>query len=195
MSTILSRLMNEILIIIYINTIVWLLVPIRQIKTNFFLFFVILGALDPIYISCFYLFKLNVETIFLLGTGFLTFGAFINFNTKHRLVLSSIITILCVISILYYNEYYLEIELIIHLAIFFNFLAILLKNFSTHRDIKYFSLLLVLYEISLLVKFYLTFSQTQLGPSYFHFTSIIQIIIGIFFLFINEKNSKSISFN
>lgn len=187
--------MNDVLIIIFTLAFIWLIVPVRQYKTKYFLYFLILGVLDPIYITSFYLFKVNVETIFLLGTGLLTFGAFINFNIKYRLVLSSIITILCLASILYYKEYYLEIELIIHLAIFFNFFAILLKDFSMHRDIKYFSLLLVLYEISLLVKFYLTFSQTQLGPSYFHFTSIIQIIIGIFFLFINEKNSKSISFN
>lgn len=186
--------MSIILFIVFINSVVWLLAPIRQFRTKYFTFFLILGLLDPVYISGYYLFKLNLGIVFLIGTGILTFGATVNFSLKHRIIIFIIITLLGLVAAIFFKAYYIYVELFIHLFIFFNFLTILLKEFSENRQLPHFSILLIAYEVSLLVKFYLTLNHQEIAAAYFHFTSIIQIIIGIFFLFINEKNSRSIKF-
>ncbi len=186
--------MNNVLIIIFTLTFIWLLVPIRQFGTKYFLFFLILGLLDPIFILSFNIFKISVEPIFLIGTGLLTYGVFVNLSNANRLLATGTMLVVCVLSAVFVRDYYLHIILFIHLIIFFCFLTIILKEFSERRFLKYFYILLITYEISLLVKFFLTISFHEIAAAYFHFTSIIQILIGIAFLFINEKNSKAFKF-
>lgn len=186
--------MSIILFIIYLNSLVWLIVPIRQFGTKYFLFFLILGLLDPIFILSFYIFKISVEPIFLMGTGLLTYGVFVNLSNANRLITTGTMLVVCILSAVFVRDYYLHIILFIHLIIFFCFLTIILKEFSDKRVLKYFYILLITYEVSLLVKFYLTIYFHEIAAADFHFTSIFQILIGIAFLFNNEKNSKAIKF-
>ena len=184
--------MNTILFIIYTNTLVWLLVPIRQYNTRFFLFFLVLGLFDPVFISSYYIFKLDISTLYLIGTVLLLYLALLDFKKINRLILSWVFLIIGTVVAFHYKEKIALVELVIHLIIFFNFLRITLKEYSTSRQVLFFSIFLITYEISLIVKFFMSISQVDLGVFYFHFTSIIQVALGILFLFINEKNSPLI---
>lgn len=186
--------MTIIFFIIYLNSFVWLIVPIRQYKTRSFLFFMLLGLFDPIFILAHHFFRIDLSFWFLVGTGLLSFGAFCNLSKNSRVILSLTLTAISIISALYYKNNYLLILLSFHIIYLFNFLNILVKDFSIGREIKYFFIILITYESSLIVKFFLTISFQEIAAAYFHFTSIIQILIGIAFLFINEKNSKAVKF-
>lgn len=61
--------------IAYITIIVWLIIPVRQFKTRFFLFFLILGLLDPTAYILGHIFKLNIAVPHLLGTIILLYPA------------------------------------------------------------------------------------------------------------------------
>jgi hypothetical protein len=184
--------MNTILFIIYINTLVWLLVPIKQYNTRFFLFFLVLGLFDPVFISSYYIFKLDISILYLIGTVLLLYFALLDFRKINRLILSLVFLIISTLVAFHYKEKIALVELVIHLIIFFNFLKIILKEYSTSRRVLVFSVFLITYEISLVVKFFMSISQVDLGVFYFHFTSIIQVALGLLFLFINEKNSPLI---
>lgn len=184
--------MNLLLIITYTSSLVWLLVPIRQYNTRFFLFFLILGLFDPVFISSYYIFKLDISILYLIGTVLLLYFALFDFKKKNRLILSLVFLIISTVVAFHYKEKIAIVELVIHLIIFFNFLRIILKDYSTNRQLLVFSIFLITYEISLIVKFFMSISQVDLGVFYFHFTSIIQVALGILFLFINEKNSPMI---
>jgi hypothetical protein len=53
-------------------------------------------------------------------------------------------------------------------------------------------LMLVLYEFSVIPKFFILYSESMAGLAYFYFSTIIEIFIGLFFVFFNEKNSPTI---
>lgn len=188
--------MNFIDFITIFNTTIWLLIPIRQYRTKYFLFFLILALFDPIFLGFYYCFSISINNFYLIGTSILTIGAYPNLNKKNRVLISSIFVLITIFTAIFFKELHRENELVVHLFILLNFLSILVKDFSVTRQLTFFMIVLISYEISLIVKFYLVLdTQVAIGAAYFYITTMLQIIIGIFFLFINEKNSKSISFN
>ncbi len=178
--------------IAYLSSIVWLLSPIRQYKTRFFLFFLLLGLYDPVFISAFYLFKVDISVLYLPGSIVLLYSVLFNVKDRTKYVITISLFIICVIVALYSPANVIILQLIIHILIFFSFLKIFTINYSDNRKISVFLLILLSYEFSLLLKFFIYLIEFEVGIMYFHLTTVFQILIGIFFLFINEKNSPLI---
>ena len=178
--------------IIYINTFVWFLVPIRQYQTRFFIFFLILGLFDPIFIASNFLFKINISIMYLLGTSILLYTALFNLIMKTRLILSVFFFVLSLLFFYFSAEKSILLQLIMHLLIFFNFFKMFVLSYSESRKVSIFLLILLSYEFSLMLKFFMYLTQFQKGMIYFHLTSAFQILMGLFFIFVNEKNSPAI---
>lgn len=53
--------------------------------------------------------------------------------------------------------------------------------------------MLVVYEFSLLLKFFVYYHEMGVGPVYYYVTTAFQIMIGIFFIFVNEINSTKLT--
>ena len=176
--------------IIYLSSVVWILIPIRQYKTRFFLFFLLLGLYDPVFISAFYLFNIDVSPLYLLGTCLLPYAVLFNVKVRTKYFITIFLFIICGIVVFFFPTKIIILQLMIHLLIFFSFLKTFTISYSDIRKLSVFFLILLSYEFSLLLKFYLT--DFELGIMYFHLTTVFQILIGIFFLFINEKNSPMI---
>ena len=178
--------------ITYLSSIVWLCIPIRQYKTRFFLFFLLLGLFDPVFISAYYLFKNDITILYLLGSSLLLQTVLFNFNAGSKSIITISLFIVCLIFAFYFPTKVVILQLIIHTLIFFSFLKIFTISYSDTRKLSLFFLILLSYEFSLLLKFFIHLTEFEVGVMYFHLTTVFQILIGIFFLFINEKNSPLI---
>jgi len=179
--------------IAYINAIVWLIIPIRQFKTRFFLFFLILGLLDPTVYIWDHIFTLNIAIPYLLGTTILLYPALFELKNKIKLGLILALFTMDLIIVFYAINISIIIQMVIHFIIFISFLKVLVVFFSENRKLLLFHLMLVLYEFSLLLKFFVFYNEVGVGPAYYYVTTSFEIMIGIFFIFFNEVNGPKLS--
>ena len=176
-----------------INSVVWLIIPIRQFKTRFFLFFLILGLLDPTAYIWDHIFKLNIAVPYLLGTIILLYPALFEIKKKFKIGLIHALFTVGLIVVFYAINISIIIQIVIHFIIFISFLKVLVIFFSENRKLLLFHLILVLYEFSLLLKFFVFYLEPGVGPAYYYVTTSFEIMIGIFFIFFNEVHSPKLS--
>lgn len=179
--------------IAYVTIIVWLIVPVRQFKTRFFLFFLILGLLDPTAYVLGQIFKLNISISYFLGTIILLYPALFEIKKQIKFGLVLVLFTAGIIVVFYAMNISLIIQIVIHFMIFISFLKVLVVYFSENRKLLLFHLILVLYEFSLLLKFFIYYNEVGVGPAYYYVTTAFEIMIGIFFVFFNEVNSPKLT--
>lgn len=178
--------------IAYLNIFIWLLIPIRQYNTRFFPFFLVLGILDTISLSFFYLFNINLTITYLFGTNVLLYAALFDLGKKKKFTLLLFFIIISFFIVSFSIKESWIIQFIIHFIILITFLKILIIYFGNTRKLLLFYLVLIGYEVSLLLKFFVYYKEPGIGPVYFYVTTALEILIGLFFIFINEKNSPAI---
>lgn len=178
--------------IVYLSLIIWILVPVRQIKTRLFLYFLILGLIDLTSFILLYLFNLKFELIYLIGTVALLYPLLQFFNNLSKFTILIILTGFALL--IYYSsaDNYILFQTGIHFIIFFLFLRILVIHVGLHSQILVFHLFLLVYEFSLLLKFFVFLNEFEVGLIYYYVTTAFQILIGVYFIFVNEKNSPAI---
>jgi len=179
--------------IAYITIIVWLIIPVRQFKTRFFLFFLILGLLDPTAYVLGQIFKSNISVFYSLGTIILLYPALFEIKKKIKLGIILFFLTTGLIVVFYAINISIIIQIVIHFIIFISFLKVLVVFFSENRKLLLFHLMLVLYEFSLLLKFFVYYNEVGVGPAYYYVTTAFEIMIGIFFIFFNEEHSPKLS--
>ncbi|OGU75848.1 MAG: hypothetical protein A2V93_01075 [Ignavibacteria bacterium RBG_16_34_14] len=179
--------------IVLINSLVWLFVPIRQFKTRFFFFFLILALFDPTAYVWGQIFKSNTAVPYLFGTIVLLYPAL--FEIKKQIKFGLILALFTagLIVVFYAINISIIIQIVIHFIIFVSFLKVMVVFFSLNRKLLLFHLMLVLYEFSLLLKFFVFYNEVGIGPAYYYVTTVFEIIIGIFFIFFNEVHSPKLS--
>lgn len=179
-------------IIIYSNLVTWFLVPIRQYRTRFFTFFFVLALFDPIAIIAFYIASINIQQVYIVGTIIIFYVVL--FDIRNEIKIGAItLLVLASIFVVFFSQINVRvIHLLVHIIILIQFLKFLIKYFSAKRRILLFHIVLIVYEASILIKYFIIITEAEIGPVYFYTTTLIQIFIGIFFLFVNEKNSTSI---
>lgn len=185
--------MSLISYIVYLNIFIWLLIPIRQYKTRFFPFFLVLGILDVLSLGLFYLFNVNLIITYLFGTCVLLYIALFEFGKRLKF---SLLIFFIIISTLIANYSITEsevIQFVIHFIIIIAFLKILILYFASNHKILLFHLILIAYEFSLILKFFVYYREVELGPVYYYVTTAFEILIGLFFIFVNEKNSPQLN--
>ncbi len=179
--------------IAYASIVIWVLIPIRQLGTRLFLFFLILALLDLSSFILLYVFKTKAEVIYLIGSTRLLYPVLTDLKYIYRFAVVSILIAAAFIIFYYTSISPILFQMVIHLAILIYFLKVLVLYYGLNRKVLLFHLFLLTYEFSLLLKFFVFWHELNLGLVYFYLTTIFQILIGIFFLFINEKNSPQIN--
>ncbi len=181
-------------IIANLNVLAWFILPIRQYNTRFFLFFFILALFDPLALLSFYIVKVSTQYVFSAGTTILLYVALFDVKKKYRILFFAFSVLMYAVSVFVFRFNEISIHIVIHFVILIQFLKLLMKKYSETRTLLWFQIILIIYEVSLLLKFFILITESQIGPVYFYTTTLIQIFIGIFFLFVNEKNSPAIKF-
>lgn len=193
LSSVLLLKMDLIKYIHYINIIVWFLIPIRQFKTRLFLFFLILALVDPFLLGIYQFVQINSILYYLFCAIILLYPTLFEIKKSIRIILIVFFLILSFISVQFSIIDAILIQIIIHLMIFIFFLNLLVIYYSRNRQVLFFHLILVIYQFSVLLKFYVYYSKTEIGEIYFFATTAFEILIGLFFILFNENNSPKFS--
>lgn len=179
-------------LILYFNSFVWFLTPIRQFRTRFFYFFLVLALFDPAVILLHQFLIFRSLEIYLIGTVILIYTALIDFPTRTKSLVMLSFACISLVVVVYSLFDTILIQITIHMIIFIIFLRVLIIYFSENRKILWFHLILTVYEFSILLKFFVYYTRVDIGVEYFYATTALQILIGVFFIIMNEKNSPAL---
>jgi hypothetical protein len=173
-------------IIFYLNIAAWLLPPFRQKGCKYFLYFLILALSDPIYTIIDWFYTTDATTYYV----FISTMLLIVLVRKKYLYL---LLIFIVLMNFYLNN--LEIRVftfVIHFIILLYFLKEFIVIISEESKIVIFNLVLILYEASIIFKFAASYLAIA-GYLYFYITTAFEILIAVFFILYNEKNSPALN--
>lgn len=176
--------------IVYLSVFVWLFPPIKQFRSSFFYFFLVLALGDPISVPFIY-YRLIPPSVFHLAISAAAYFSLPQLN-RHlkRAYIIPVLALIFAFSVLLPKEYLILLIGILHFFIFLAILQYTINFLSITGRIQLFHLLLLTYETSLLLKFIDKIFAVNYGMTEFYFTTGFQIILGILFCFINEENPK-----
>ena len=96
----------------------------------------------------------------------------------------------------YIEVTYITLYLIVlNLIIFIIFLSKAIFEVYKEDIINIFYFVICVYEISVIMKYILFITDVKTGVIFFYLTSAFEILIGIYFILYNEKNSPKIKLN
>jgi len=180
-------------ILFFISIVLWLIPPIKQYKTDYFLFFLILAVMDPISLLYKIIFIANIPFGFYLFANFLLFLSLMEFNSIKKNLFIIIASGILFLLIIIFANFTTNQNLIILTAIQFLILAVVLKkfivNFALNKYISIFQLVLIFYLLTVITKFLNLLTSFADATAFFIITSIAQIIFGLYFSIIRENNA------
>ena len=177
-------------LLFFISVFIWVFPPFRQYKTEYFLFFLILAVADPVgaLLNIFLAVKPIHEN---LVVTFLLVIALIGSKQLKKswliVTLSFLILLAVMMKLPLVGSY--GIKIFLSSIILFIILKNSLLYFNSNQTFNLFFLILILYEITIIIKYIYTASGTHTGIIYFYTTSFFEFFIGIYFCFFNKENS------
>jgi hypothetical protein len=183
-------------VIFSISTLTWLLVPFRQYKGEYFMFFLIIGLMDPITVilnKTLHTQPISLYIIFI----FLAILTLLGLNVIRKNIALIIVLFAGSIFIAFFvNIKYMIIYLaLLHLMIFIIFLSRTIFDIYKDEFINVFYFVICVYEISIIIKFMVSIIDLKTGIILFYLTSAFEILVGLYFILYNEKNSPKIKLN
>ena len=172
-------------IIFFIDLFAWLLPPFRQKGNKYFIYFLLLAVSDPIFFLLNWTYDISSPPYYII----ISLLAFISLVKKKLLFLILLLSIGFIIYL--QNAELIFLNFVIHFFILVYFLKDLVITTSEKDKIIIFNLILVLYEVSVMTKFAVSFLFST-GRLLYDFATVFDIFIGIFFTIFNDKKSPEI---
>jgi hypothetical protein len=176
-------------IIGFLGDIIWLFAIFRQVRTNYFFFFVVCATSTVLVLD------FTHPARFYLGQGFFLIISLYNFRKipHYILVLLFILIISIILPMILTIETIVPCLIIEHTIIFFIILKRTVLYSFDNKKLNMFHFVLLLFEISAITRFIVVLKNLRTGIVFFYVTAAFGILMGIFFLLYNENNSPKIS--
>ena len=183
--------MTTFYIIMLLSMFFWLFPPIRQFKTELFWYFFILAISDPISVGLVMAGILS-QLIGYAIAGFLLVFSLYGSYYKNWHVRSILLVLLIALIPVFFTSmnYHYGIIITLHIVILFFFLRRSIYFIAVHSKLNIFNIMLVLYELSILLKVVTLLANAKTGVAFFYITDIFQILIAIFFSIFKENDSR-----
>lgn len=170
----------------------WLLPPFRQFKGKYFCFFLVLGlgGLSTILFSYLHISLAKVYNI----TDIILLLTLTNRSSVKKYLYLFLILLAAVLFINQTSDLKLIILtiIIVQMIIFYIFLKNAAIDYYKNNSIRVSLLILLLYEITVLLKFYFALRNIQAGMVFFYLTTAFESFIAIFFTIYKVEKSPSI---
>ena len=178
-------------IVAFVSSVFWIFPAIRNYKTNLFLYFLILAISDPIVITASFLIPMLGQRLYLLFS-LLTIASLRNLFSSKTLYLRILILLLLFgVTAAFTSITAAYISIIIdHICAVFIFLVLLLSYVSLNSKVKGYHIILLLYEVSIILKVLFFVLNVELGLGYFYTTTIFEMLIAVFFSVYKETDNK-----
>lgn len=164
-----------------------MLPPFRQYGNRFFLYFLILALSDPIQFFIYdilgiHFYPQNIYVVVFL----ILFFAVLKQNKMFRSY-SFYICLISACTVLYLwghaVRFLLEyIIIVFHAGIVFLLVKEQVKELSERGKLNWFAMLVILYEISMIIKFFQLAQRTRTGIVFFFLTTLFETLLGLFFI-------------
>jgi hypothetical protein len=181
------------IILVYISIILWIFPIIKQYKTEYFLFFLILAVADPL-TALFYLFiHFNPQTFTWIIILFLITSLTTKKRIRQTLLVVSLIAIAITLLFKMDITVMMFISCVLHIVILGIIIVNLLNRFLITQSLNLFLCLLIVYESINIMKclVFLSSNNTVIFSWYVGVAS--QFIFALLFTFINV-NTKDFAF-
>lgn len=178
-------------LIYFAGIIVWILPAIRQYKTEFFDFFLILALIDPITIIYGLITKTSLPTWITVFFAYLLIISVLSEEKIKKLkYLLIIIPFLFVLSIPFLNKQnFFWILLAENIIIFIFFLRFLIIDYVQTSKINMFLFMLCFYEMTVILKIFNLIIGFSNAFTFYFITGMAQIIFGFYFSIHREDKS------
>ena len=184
--------------LVYVGVVIWAIVPLRQYKQKYFLYF--LFTVYPDVITVFARFFFHSKTNFFFPTfSFLALCSLLDYKTikKYGIILILLFFISCLIGlddnafgIVGYRMIAMSLS-IIHSFILFIFLKQFITTFYTKQNlVNIFLFILIITEIMYVIKFLNYLTGFINGYLYFNITTSFGILFGIFFIIFKADSPR-----
>lgn len=178
-----------------ISVVAWLLPAIRQFRTFYFYYFLILALSDPAATVIEMLNKDFIVYLYLV-TGILCIWSLLEEELRKKIWIYALSGAVLLAAFLYYTLNNYDIVLSFFLVLRFIVLLQLLKrfviSFATENLLNIYLLLLMFYELMIISKIYNYFSQFTQAYEYYFITTAFQVLIAIFFIIFRTDDPKFI---
>lgn len=183
-------------LLFYIGFITWLVPPFRQYKGGFFLYFLVLALTEPLGMLMYYLFSLNPMYLYAPSSLCLLLTSLYYLHSiKFNILLVNLAFFL--LSIFLFIEYgniriLIFLMAILQIEIFCGFIISLVRKLVNRNIFYTYFLLIIFYEFSLIVKSISYVFDIKTSMPFIHMLGILEVIIGLYFILFNLKNSPKI---
>ena len=173
--------------------IVWIFPAIRQYRGNFFYYFLILAATDPVSrLWYFFTAPSSYAYVYCISSLLLYYSIDLrNIKILDNWV-SKLTLLLIFIAALLLNTNYHLIIIVLHIIILFKFIKLISVKLFNENELNLFYLVLILYELTIIVKMSIIIIHTEIGSIFFQITLAFEMLIAVFFMIFREDNSKII---
>lgn len=178
-------------LLFYLGMIVWCLPPIRQHKSFFFDFFLIMAVIDPISLVYLLITKTSIPSwIYVFFIYLLILSVFKEADLKKYKYVWFSIPLVFLLSVQYQTKFsYNVIYIFENTVLLLVFLKFFIENYVIKKKMNYFYLMLVLYSIMNILKFFNLIIGFSNAVTVFVITTIFQITFGFFFSFVRENGA------
>lgn len=187
--------LNISILLFYLTIVVWLFPPIRQFKTNLFVFFLILAILDPINLAFGYIFKVPIPGLFwVLSVYFLLLAIVGREVMMQNKVVLIVLLCICFVPTVLGLELMINFSIMVflYLIIFVFRLKELILTYVHNKVVNIFHIILLFYLLTLILKVLGIILGFANATAYFFITSIFQSIFGFYFSIFREDNPRFI---
>ena len=183
--------MNIYNILLYLSVIVWAIIPFRQLKKDYFFYFLAWISADIITLGARFIFH-STTNFFYVPLSFLALIALQNFKSikKQWLTITFLFLGICLLNI-EYNIIIISV-FILHILILISFLKELIIHYVKNNLFSIFLLALIFYEITVVAKFLNYLTGFTNDYYYFIITTIFEIAFGVFFIILKADDERLI---
>jgi len=183
--------MTTMYFIMLLSMFFWLFPPIRQYKTDLFWYFFILAISDPISVGLSRAGILSLLIGYAISGFILIFSLYGSYRKNWHVRAILLILFIMLIPVFFMSSnYHYGIFITFHITILFFFLWHSVNFIGVHSKLNIFTIMLVLYELSLILKVVTLLSDVKAGVAFFFITDIFQMLIAVFFTIFKENDSR-----
>ena len=175
----------------YFGVIVWAIIPFRQYKNKYFIYFLTWVCADLFALAARFIFHSGTN-VFFAPLSFLALVSLLNFETTKKYLWAVIILFILSIMLSLKDNLWVMTVILIHLFILGFFLKDIIVSLNKNYIINIFVLLLAFYEITVVAKNINYLTGFTNDYYYYIITNIFEIIFGLFFIIFKADDGRLI---
>jgi hypothetical protein len=182
--------MSNINVIIYISVFIWILPAIRQLKGNYSFYFIILALADPLNLVAVMYIRLPPNILHAIAAVGLFYSVGISKEDLQKHWIFHLIILVMFIFLLYSMTNLLLLICFFHGLVLFKFFKILIKSSFETEKLNIFQLVLVFYELSIVITFFVLISGSTQSIILYYSTLSFDFLVALFFTIYKEESAN-----